>query len=59
MLGELGAMALAVGPELLTLLTGVWAAELEGVLEGCTFFCVVTVGCGLGGAGHGIKAPVF
>ena len=22
----------------LTLLAGVWAAELEGVLEGCTFF---------------------
>ena len=43
----------------LTLLAGVWAAELEGVLEGCTFFWVVTAGCGLGGVGHGIKAPVF
>ena len=59
MLGELGAMALAEDPVLLTLtcgglftvfcgvlsgtapltlLAGVWAAELEGVLEGCTFF---------------------
>lgn len=80
MLGELGEMALAEDPELLTLpwgglltvfcgvlrgavplmlLAGAWAVLAEGMLEGWTFFWVVTAGCGLGGVGQGIKAPVL